>query len=342
MTATPPRTRLRFDSVGRIDADPRRRVYAEGWKLAATRRFWCGAPALSEERKPGEKTRGRLRGEVDLRFGWQGTRASAEPREDDAFMGFRDGCFVVEVLRRWSLDVGRGWALTLPDGEQASIAEGRVDAAVRAWLDAWADEGGEPHGEERSDALLLRHRGRHGAIEDGPWTSRGMVATRERAAALAHWARLDPATDTEVRTLDEEIRRRRSCGEIWFGVWTATVTGDWDPRSLADRTTSSLGLGMVGARWQALPRPDAVALLALVLREDQAYASPLMSDPEARALAGRFVDLFPGDAQLFTNGVYADGRTTTCHGAVASSTLEGGVVAVSPTRAGILWIGDED
>ena len=333
---------LRFGTRGRVDADPRRQILVEGRGLAASRGFWCGAPVLTEEKKTPGKARGRLVGHVDLRFGWQGQPGSVHPREDDAFMGWRDGCVVVEVLRRWSVDHRTAWTLALPSSSDATIAEGRVDPAIAASLAAWADEGGADRGEARAEALLLRHARRHRELEVHPWSSIGVAATVAHVAELARWARLDPEPGDEVRALDEDIRSRRGCGEVWFGVWAPTLAGDWDPRALADRTTSALGLGIVGTGWREIPRVEAMALLVCVLREDMAYDTPLMADPEARSLAERFVALFPEDAQLFTNAVWTDGRISGSYTPVAPSTLEGGVVAVSRGRAGILWVGDED
>jgi hypothetical protein len=67
-----------------------------------------------------------------------------------------------------------------------------------------------------------------------------------------------------------------------------------------------------------------------------------MADEEARSPAERFAALFPEDGQFFTNAAWTDGRVSGFYTPVAPSTLEGGVVAVSRGRAGILWVGDED
>ena len=155
-------------------------------------------------------------------------------------------------------------------------------------------------------------------------------------------ARDDPELGEEVGALHTEIRRRRSLGEVWFGVWGRPEGEDWAPREVADRATSALGLGILGASWRELSRSDAHALLALGLREEMAYDTQLMTDEEARALADRFAALFPGDAQFFTNALWTEGKIAGWYEAVASSTFETGVVVVSRTRAGVLWFGDED
>jgi hypothetical protein len=332
---SPPRS-LHFRTRGRVDAEPLRRILAEGRALVADHGWWCGAPVLDEEQKSPTKARGRILGEVALRFGWEGAPASERPPEDDAFMALRDAAFLVERLRRWSEEHAVRWELALPDGA-AEIAEGRVDPTIVAWLGDGAVDG-----TSRAEALLLRHVDRHRGIEAQPWSSVGLVARKEHVASLARRIPLDAADSAEIRALRDEIALRRDCGQVWFGVWEARSGAERDPRALADRTTTALGLGVVGPRWQALSRAEAIAILVCVLRADMAYRTPLMSDEQAAEVGVRFLALFAEDAQLFTNAHWHDGQIRGWYDAVAGATFEGGVVAVSATRTGILWVGDED
>lgn len=329
---------LRFRARGRVDPDPLRRILTEGRGLAASRAWWCGVPILTEERKTPQKARARIQGSIDLLFGWEGDEVSGHPRVDDVFMAAHDARAMVEQLQRWSVDERVTWVVELAAAAEATIADDNIDPLLLDALEAWVGA----RDDTRAGALLARHVDRHRGIPIDSWTSMGIAAKLSRIAELATATRLDPAPDPEIRALEDEIRRRRRCGEIWFGVWAPVSTGDWDPHAIADRTTTGLGLGLVGDRWQEISRADAAAMVVHVLRQDMAYATRLMSDEEARALTDRFLALFPEDVQLFGGSLWSSGTLTSGYVAVAGSTFEAGVVAVSRTRAGILWFGDED
>ena len=337
MSETWPPPELRFRTRGRIDAEALRHILAEGRGLVADHAWWCGAPVLTEEKKSAAKARGRIRGEVTLRFGWVGAPGSELPAEDDHLMAGRDASYLLERLRRWSETHAVRWEIGLPGGDEASIAEGHIDRRLLALLDQ-RDAGPAP----RATTLLERHVDRHRGIDVPAWSSVGVVARKEHLAFLARSIHLVAEGDAEVVALGQQIRLRRDCGQVWFGVWQAPSCSEEDPRTIADRVVSGLGLAPLGAHWLAVTRAEAEAILVCVLCRDMAYDTQLMAGEQACRLASRFLLAFSEDAQIFSNARVRDGRVDGWTYLVSGATFEGGIVMVSAGRTGILWVGDED
>jgi hypothetical protein len=114
-----------------------------------------------------------------------------------------------------------------------------------------------------------------------------------------------------------------------------------DPKPAADSIAASVGFVALGELWIETTRPDARELLERVLQRDLAYQHEETDLKQAGEIAAMFVGLFEGTTHWLTNGTFAANGGWSGN-PVASGTFETGVVVVSDTLAGILWVEDED
>jgi hypothetical protein len=129
----------------------------------------------------------------------------------------------------------------------------------------------------------------------------------------------------------DQIRRERRAGITRCAVVDGQVTIVEAARvfDLADDP----------ALYRDIGRAEADAIASHILEADLAYRSNIMSAARAAELWARFMALFEGqDAKFATNAsAYLDAWTP-----ATEATFDLGVLVIGTSKAGCLWVEDED
>lgn len=112
-------------------------------------------------------------------------------------------------------------------------------------------------------------------------------------------------------------------------------------------TLRRLGLGIdetADRSLREIRRSEAKNTLVSVLTTDMAYSTEVMPRNEAAALVDRFLDMFPGEETRFLTNVaqLEDSGHSSSWSSMTISTFDGGVVCISTSIAGCIWVEDED
>lgn len=94
--------------------------------------------------------------------------------------------------------------------------------------------------------------------------------------------------------------------------------------------------------WTDLDAKEAHQLATRVLHADLAYESPMMTAEQADLLARRFLSACGHDAVFVTNGTLGRDRTGGGWSPLTTATFDTGVIGISASRLGLLWVEDED
>ena len=132
------------------------------------------------------------------------------------------------------------------------------------------------------------------------------------------------------------IRRARRFGNTRCGV----VEG----RMNVPEVARAFGLADDGAIYRTVGSAEADAIATRVLHTDLAYGAEIMSLSEAADLWRRFKALFDGqDVEFVTNqGVIDIGAGYSSWTSATAATFDMGILVIGATRAGCLWVEDED
>jgi hypothetical protein len=148
---------------------------------------------------------------------------------------------------------------------------------------------------------------------------------RDDEAAVRRFRR-DVTEHRSVGRVHVEFRRLKSSpGEYTDSVATAFVKG--------------LALHAPTA-WTKLDPRDALQAATRVLQLDLAYKAPVMTNDIATSLALRFFELCGEGAAYLTNGSLAL-TGTGAWSPLTDATFDAGIVGVTSTRVGLLWVEDE-
>ncbi len=149
--------------------------------------------------------------------------------------------------------------------------------------------------------------------------------------------RPDQSRET-VRVL-RAIQERRDYGRVHVAVYELEAGDVVDPGAIME------AVGLEPVAEVELTLDDARLATTEVLARDLAYRATIMPNEDAEALAASFLRLFPAPASYWTNGellvAHAHGTSGAWRSAT-EATFDSGLVVVSATRAGILWVEDED
>jgi hypothetical protein len=93
--------------------------------------------------------------------------------------------------------------------------------------------------------------------------------------------------------------------------------------------------------YRDIERPEADAIAARVLQTDLAYGLPIIGAARASELWTTFMALFDGqDPKLATNTVAESGAISWTP--ATEATFDMGVLVIGASKAGCLWVEDED
>jgi hypothetical protein len=136
----------------------------------------------------------------------------------------------------------------------------------------------------------------------------------------------------------DHIRRERNAG-----ITRCAVV---DGRMTVVEAALAFGLADDLAVYRDIERAEADAIASRILEADLAYRSFIMSADRAAELWGRLMALFDGqDAKFATNASWPSHRS--CHqpwswSPATEATFDVGVLVIGTSKAGCLWVEDED
>ncbi|MEM9928153.1 MAG: hypothetical protein AAF915_31300 [Cyanobacteria bacterium P01_D01_bin.50] len=133
----------------------------------------------------------------------------------------------------------------------------------------------------------------------------------------------------------EKIDHVRDCGYVNCGI-----------------VDESLSLKKLASRFELFFKPNlyfeisyqqAASLLTRILNRDLAYNSKIMSGAKAENLTTRFLECFDKEsAQYYTNGDFYETRPKRGWNPATNATFDTGILVISNSKAGCLWVEDED
>lgn len=111
-----------------------------------------------------------------------------------------------------------------------------------------------------------------------------------------------------------------------------------------DEIARAFGLADDGAIYRPIGSAEADAIATRLLHTDLAYGVEIMSISDAADLWRQFMALFDGKSVEFVTNVGAEfgSRTTFSWAPATAATFDMGILVIGATRAGCLWVEDED
>ena len=146
-----------------------------------------------------------------------------------------------------------------------------------------------------------------------------------------------------VDALRRELEARRRAGRTILIVedLDKPVPAASDPRALADAFVAHHGFTPLGDQWHEVDQAEAHTIVTRILTADLAYGSRIMPEEEAAELADAFFALCPDDSHFFAN-TRATPEFLGCWAPLTYATFDTGIISVSGTRMGMIWVEDED
>lgn len=162
--------------------------------------------------------------------------------------------------------------------------------------------------------------------------------------------------DSALSKVFEVIREGREAGliHLHWGAFDSRLSPEDLNRGADSRANHFLlSVGLLPNAHREINRTNALKIIAYLLHRDLAYSEILLPEDSAQIRAERFLaECEKGErARYFTNGfpsperckVYdLEKRQLSGWNSVTESTFDAGVVLVTPSGCGIIWVEDED
>jgi hypothetical protein len=133
---------LSYQSAEPVSVDVRKQIGREVRQINKERRWWCESISFYKDRKRPEHLVGDTKlflGLDDVISDDEGDVAGIVALDDDNFMAFHDGRFILLVLADWSKRFAVSWVTTMAGTEMARISAGRIDPPHLWQADATID-----------------------------------------------------------------------------------------------------------------------------------------------------------------------------------------------------------
>ena len=142
----------------------------------------------------------------------------------------------------------------------------------------------------------------------------------------------------QVMTMDicDQINDARDCGFVRCGIIESKLM------TLA-QLTAKFGLVFASGIYQEISKVQSEIVAECILRCDLAYNLEIMSETAAQVLANRFLSCFDEEnTQYYTNGDYYADSSSHEWNPATTATFDTGILVINKSRAGCLWVEDED
>ncbi len=134
----------------------------------------------------------------------------------------------------------------------------------------------------------------------------------------------------------DEINDARNCGVVHCGMITS------ESITLAELATQ-FGLSFTPEKYHEISKLQAESVAKHILYRDLAYDVELMPKSEVQKLTNRFFDCFNEDnTRYYTNGDYYSAKSEHKWNSATAATFDTGILIVSRSKVGCLWVEDED
>ncbi|MBD2595317.1 hypothetical protein H6G74_13390 [Nostoc spongiaeforme FACHB-130] len=158
---------------------------------------------------------------------------------------------------------------------------------------------------------------------------------------------LDSVDSSEVRDLRAEILSKRNRGNVLFEIKQITSNLLLDEAEnlteILDLFVRQIGYVGIGDRWQKITQTAAKKIIVFVLTKDLAYSSKIMQIEEAEKISHQVFNLFQLHCNFFTNAEFVNNYSAMiAWDSLTPATFDTGVIFVTETQMGILWVKDED
>ena len=158
---------------------------------------------------------------------------------------------------------------------------------------------------------------------------------------------LESLDSSEIRELRIEILAKRSMGNVLFEV--KQINSDYIVENaenlleILDLFTSQMGYLAIGDRWKEIDQVAAKKILVFILTKDLAYSAKIMPIEQAEKISTKIFNLFKNNCKFFTNALFVNNYSAlSAWDSLTQATFDTGVIFISDTQMGILWVKDED
>ncbi len=158
---------------------------------------------------------------------------------------------------------------------------------------------------------------------------------------------LEIENSLEIAELRAEIVSKRNNGEVLLEVKKivpdGTVASFENPREIIDLFVTQLGYASLDARWKEINQEEAQKIINFIMTKDLAYSVQLMSLQEAEKIFVKLFHFFSSNSKFFTNASFINNVSAmNAWDSITKATFDTGVVILSDTRIGMVWVKDED
>jgi hypothetical protein len=144
-----------------------------------------------------------------------------------------------------------------------------------------------------------------------------------------------------LNDLRDEVLQHRTVGRVHVEFRRLLDAPAASASAIASAFVKSLAW-QAPEQWTSLDASGALEVVTRTLALDLAYETPVMTIDQAQKLARRFVQCLGDGAVFLTNGMLALAGTARQWSPLTNATFDTGVVGVSESRIGLLWVEDED
>lgn len=152
---------------------------------------------------------------------------------------------------------------------------------------------------------------------------------------------------SEIQDFKSEIVSKRSMGNVLLEIQQISseinLAQTEELQEILDLFVSQMGCVGLGDNWKEIPQDAAKKILERVLTKDLAYSSEIMAIEEAESFSDKMFNFFQNSCKFFTNAVFTDNYSAlSAWDSLTEATFDTGIIIVSPTMIGMLWVKDED
>ncbi|MBW4612110.1 MAG: hypothetical protein KME21_02295 [Desmonostoc vinosum HA7617-LM4] len=157
----------------------------------------------------------------------------------------------------------------------------------------------------------------------------------------------DISDSSELAKLQTEIISKRDIGKIVFEIKQlisdSTVEKLENVTNILNLFVTQLGYFDIDNKWLKINQEEAKKISLLVMTKDLAYRGEIMDIEAAEQISTQIFNLFAKDCQFFTNAIFVDNYSAiSSWNPVTPATFDTGIIILSNTKIGMLWVEDED
>jgi hypothetical protein len=158
---------------------------------------------------------------------------------------------------------------------------------------------------------------------------------------------LDNLNSSDIQEFKKKIVSKRNIGSVVFEI--KQISPEINPKKpqdcqeALDLFVSQIGYVGLGIHWKEVDQEAAQKILERVLTKDLAYSAKIMSIEDAEEISTKIFNFFQNQYKFFTNAVFTHNYSAlSAWDSLTEATFDTGIIIVSTTMIGMLWVKDED